>query len=134
MLKKLTILNGELSIKFNSLNTRYTVNMTTNEEELKLEYEIDEKDNISIYNNHLENDKTEVVITVYNDEESMSYYLEVYKMQEELVEKEEDYFASLEVKTDTYTKEYVAPLIAGICFLIILFLFTVLFKKRKNAK
>lgn len=134
MLKKLTILNGELSIKFNSLNTRYTVNMTTNEEELKLEYEIDEKDNISIYNNHLENDKTEVVITVYNDEESMSYYLEVYKMQEELVEKEEDYFASLEVKTDTYNKEYVAPLIAGICFLIILFLFTVLFKKRKNAK
>ena len=131
MLKKLTILNGELSIKFNSLNTRYTVNMTTNEEELKLEYEIDEKDNISIYNNHLENDKTEVVITVYNDEESMSYYLEVYKMQEEL---EEDYFASLEVKTDTYNKEYVAPLIAGICFLIILFLFTVLFKKRKNAK
>ena len=134
MLKKLTILNGELSIKFNSLNTRYTVNMTTNEEELKLEYEIDEKDNISIYNNHLENDKTEVVITVYNDEESMSYYLEVYKMQEKLVEKEEDYFASLEVKTDTYNKEYVAPLIAGICFLIILFLFTVLFKKRKNAK
>ena len=134
MLKKLTILNVELSIKFNSLNTRYTVNMTTNEEELKLEYEIDEKDNISIYNNHLENDKTEVVITVYNDEESMSYYLEVYKMQEELVEKEEDYFASLEVKTDTYNKEYVAPLIAGICFLIILFLFTVLFKKRKNAK
>ena len=134
MLKKLTILNFILSIKFNSLNTRYTVNMTTNEEELKLEYEIDEKDNISIYNNHLENDKTEVVITVYNDEESMSYYLEVYKMQEELVEKEEDYFASLEVKTDTYNKEYVAPLIAGICFLIILFLFTVLFKKRKNAK
>ena len=133
MLKKLTILNGELSIKFNSLNTRYTVNMTTNEEELKLEYEIDEKDNISIYNNHLENDKTEVVITVYNDEESMSYYLEVYKMQEELVEKEEDYFASLEVKTDTYNKEYVAPLIAGICFLIILFLFTVLLKKRKKC-
>lgn len=133
MLKKLTILNGELSIKFNSLNTRYTVNMTTNEEELKLEYEIDEKDNISIYNNHLENDKTEVVITVYNDEESMSYYLEVYKMQEELVEKEEDYFASLEVKTDTYTKEYVAPLIAGICFLIILFFFTVLFKKKKKC-
>lgn len=133
MLKKLTILNGELSIKFNSLNTRYTVNMTTNEEELKLEYEIDEKDNISIYNNHLENDKTEVVITVYNDEESMSYYLEVYKMQEELVEKEEDYFASLEVKTDTYNKEYVAPLIAGICFLIILFFFTVLFKKKKKC-
>lgn len=133
MLKKLTILNGELSIKFNSLNTRYTVNMTTNEEELKLEYEIDEKDNISIYNNHLENDKTEVVITVYNDEESMSYYLEVYKMQEELVEKEEDYFASLEVKADTYTKEYVAPLIAGICFLIILFFFTVLFKKKKKC-
>ena len=134
MLKKLEILNGELSVKFETLNTRYTVKMTTNEEELKLEYEIDEKDNISIYNNHLENDKTEVVITVYNDEESMSYYLEVYKMQEELVEKEEDYFASLEVKTDTYNKEYVAPLIAGICFLIILFLFTVLFKKRKNAK
>ena len=134
MLKKLTLLNGELSLKFNSLNTRYTVHMTTDEEELKLEYEIEEEDKISIYNNHLEEDKTEVVITVYNEEEQMSYYLEVYKMKEELTTETEDYFASLEVKSDTYTPEYVAPLIAIICFLIILFFFTVLFKKRKNAK
>lgn len=133
MLKKLTILNGELSIKFNSLNTRYTVNMTTNEEELKLEYEIDEKDNISIYNNHLENDKTEVVITVYNDEESMSYYLEVYPKKEEQVTEVEDYFASLEVKSEEKMPEYVAPLIAVTCFLLILFLFAILFKKKKKC-
>lgn len=132
MLKKLKILNGELSIKFDPLNTRYTVNMTDTSEELKLEIEKDEEDEISIFNNHITNNPTEVVITVYNEEEVMSYYLEVYKMKSETVQGSEDYFASLEVKTDTYTPEYVAPLIAGSCFLIILLVFTILFKKRKN--
>ena len=132
MLKKLSILNGELSVKFDSLNTRYTVNMTSDDTELKLEYEIDEEDQISIFNNELNDDVTEVVITVYNDEEMMSYYLEVYKMKSDTATNMEDYFASLELSTDTYMPDYIAPLIASICFLIILFFFAFLFKSRKK--
>ena len=72
MLKKLEILNGELSIKFDPLNTRYTVKMSTNEEELKINYEIEDDDNISIFNNNITEDNTEVVITVYNNKEMTS--------------------------------------------------------------
>ena len=132
MLKKLEILNGELSVKFEPLNTRYTVKMTTNEEELKINYEIEEDDSISIFNNQITKDNTEVVITVYNDEEMMSYYLEVYQMEDKEVTNSENYFKSLEIKSDAYTPEYIAPLIAGVCFVCILFLFAVLFKKKKK--
>lgn len=134
MFKKLEILNGELSVKFDPLNTRYTVKMSTNEEELKINYEIEDDDNISIFNNNITEDDTQVVITVYNDEEMTSYYLEVYKDKNEEANASEDYFKSLEIKSDTYTSEYVAPLIAGVCFVLILFLFTALFKKRKKCK
>ena len=134
MLKKLTILNGELSLKFDPLNTRYTVNMTSLAERLELEYEIDSDDQISIFNNNLVDDKEEVVITVYNDEEMMSYYLEVYQMEDKEVTNSENYFKSLEIKSDAYTPEYIAPLIAGVCFVCILFLFTVLFKKKKKCQ
>ena len=68
MLKKLTILNGELSLKFDPLNTRYTVNMTTQDKELQLELDSDENSEISIFNNNIEEDQNEVVITVYSDE------------------------------------------------------------------
>ena len=78
MLKRLTILNGELSVKFDPLNTRYTVHTDSSVEKLEIEYEIEENDQISIFNNQINDDQNEIVITVYNDEESMSYYLEVY--------------------------------------------------------
>ena len=68
MLEKLTILNGELSVKFDPLNTRYTVNMTTQDKELQLELDSDENSEISIFNNNIEEDQNEVVITVYSDE------------------------------------------------------------------
>lgn len=132
MLKKLTILNGELSLKFDPLNTRYTVNMTSSAERLELEYEIDSDDQISIFNNNLVDDKEEVVITVYNDEEMMSYYLEVYKMESDEVSDFEDYFASLELKSDTKMPSYVAPSIASGCFLLILIIFSILFKRAKR--
>lgn len=132
MLKKLEVLNGELSVQFDPLNTRYTVKMTSEDSQLKLEVEANENDEISIFNNEITDVKTEVVITVYNDEEMMSYYLEVYPLQSDEAASNEDYFSSLEIKTDTYMPEYIAPLIGGICFLIILFLFCILFKKKKK--
>ena len=134
MLKKLTILNGDLSVKFDPLNTRYTVNMNTNDKKLELEYEVEEGNNVSIFNNHSEEGRNEIVVTVYNDEEMMSYYLEVFQNTSSIVTNSEDYFASLEVKGKEDIPEYVAPTIASICFLIILLSFTFLFKKKKKCK
>lgn len=133
MLKKLTILNGELSVKFDSLNTRYTIHTDSEIEKLEIEYEIDENDQISIFNNQISNEQSEIVITVYNDEESMSYYLEVYNTQTTLKEDNMKYLESLELNKDETMPEYIAPTIAGVCFLLILFFFIILFKKKKKC-
>lgn len=134
MLKDLKILNGELSVKFDPLNTRYTVNMTNSDTKLELEYEIDEDDEISIFGNSLDGQDDLVVISVYNDDELMSYYLEINFLESKNVNLEQDYFASLELNSKREVPKYVAPLIAGVCFLIILFFFAILFKKRKCTK
>lgn len=134
MLKDLKILNGELSVKFDPLNTRYTVNMTNSDTKLELEYEIDEDDEISIFGNSLDGQDDLVVISVYNDDELMSYYLEINFLESKNVNLEQDYFASLELNSKQEVPKYVAPLIAGVCFLIILFFFAILFKKRKRTK
>ena len=134
MLKDLKILNGELSVKFDPLNTRYTVNMTNSDTKLELEYEIDEDDEISIFGNSLDGQDDLVVISVYNDDELMSYYLEINPLESKNVNLEQDYFASLELNSKQEVPKYVAPLIAGVCFLIILFFFAILFKKRKCTK
>ena len=133
MLKRLTILNGELSVKFDPLNTRYTVHTDSSVEKLEIEYEIEENDQISIFNNQINDDQNEIVITVYNDEESMSYYLEVYNTQTTLKEDNIKYLESLELNKDETMPEYIAPTIAGVCFLIILFIFIILFKKKKKC-
>ena len=134
MLKDLKILNGELSVKFDPLNTRYTVNMTNSDTKLELEYKIDEDDEISIFGNSLDGQDDLVVISVYNDDELMSYYLEINFLESKNVNLEQDYFASLELNSKQEVPKYVAPLIAGVCFLIILFFFAILFKKRKYTK
>lgn len=134
MLKDLKILNGELSVKFDPLNTRYTVNMTNSDTKLELAYEIDEDDEISIFGNSLDGQDDLVVISVYNDDELMSYYLEINFLESKNVNLEQDYFASLELNSKQEVPKYVAPLIAGVCFLIILFFFAILFKKRKCTK
>ena len=134
MLKDLKILNGELSVKFDPLNTRYTVNMTNSDTKLELEYEIDEDDEISIFGNSLDGQDDLVVISVYNDDELMSYYLEINPLESKNVNLEQDYFASLELNSKQEVPKYVAPVIAGVCFLIILFFFAILFKKRKCTK
>ena len=134
MLKDLKILNGELSVKFDPLNTRYTVNMTNSDTKLELEYEIDEDAEISIFGNSLDGQDDLVVISVYNDDELMSYYLEINFLESKNVNLEQDYFASLELNSKQEVPKYVAPVIAGVCFLIILFFFAILFKKRKCTK
>ena len=128
MLKRLTILNGELSVKFDPLNTRYTVHTDSSVEKLEIEYEIEENDQISIFNNQINDDQNEIVITVYNDEESMSYYSTQTTLKEDNIK----YLESLELNKDETVPAYVAPTIAGVCFLIILFFFIILFKKRKK--
>ncbi len=115
MLKELKILNGELSLEFDSLNTIYTVNLSNDDNMLLLEYKIDENDNISIKGNNLIEGKNEVVITVYNDKNSTSYYLEVYKDSSTNVVLNTSKEVGINV-AKTEMPDYVVPSIAVVCY------------------
>ncbi len=132
MLKDLKIINGDMSLKFDSLNTIYTIDLTDDSSVLKFQHEIDEKDNISIVGNDLKDGMNEVVLTVYNDKEMMSYYLYVYKEEILQASNNVETQIALNIKQNDKISDYALPSISVICFLTILLLFTLLFKKRKN--
>jgi len=133
MLKDLKIINGEMSLKFEPLNTIYTINLTDDANVLKFQYEIEEGDNISIVGNELFGGTNEIVITVYNDLEEMSYYLYVYK--EIILNASENVNIGTELNINDKTKisDYALPSISVVCFLLILFFFVLLFKKNKKS-
>ncbi len=130
MLKDLEILNGELSLEFNSLNTIYTIDVSSDTTKLELEYIASPGTEISIIGNNLTNPLNEVVITVFNDEESMSYYLYVYKEESSEVSPDLSSGTALNIATNSKIFNYAVPVISSVCFLTILLLFTFLFHKR----
>lgn len=133
MLKDLKILNGEMPLEFDPLNTVYTINMDGNNKELEFEYKIDENDNISIVGNDLREGENNLVITVYNDEKMMSYYLTVYCESTSQVNNNLNEIANLELASKEIPS-YIVSSIGVICFLTILLFFTLLFKKTKNYR
>lgn len=133
MLKDLKILNGEMTLKFDSLNTVYTINMLEDDSELKFEYEIDEDNHISIFDNKLDSDENIVVITVYNDEKMMSYYLKVYQKMTTTMNKNVNNMTSLGIEAKKEVPSYAVSSIGAVCFLTILLFFTLLFKKNKKC-
>lgn len=133
MLKDLKILNGEMPLEFDPLNTVYTINMDGNNKELEFEYKIDENDNISIVGNDLREGENNLVITVYNDEKMMSYYLTVYCESTSQVNNNLNEIANLELASKEIPS-YIVSSIGVVCFLTILLFFTLLFKKTKNYR
>lgn len=132
MLLDLVILNGEMSLKFDPLNTKYTITLNNNANELKIDYKLKEGCEISISGNNLIKNKNELILKVYNDTESVNYYLTVYKENTTNVSTNNLLAQEVEVAPKV-VPNYVAPLISSICFIAILLLFTLLFKKRKNT-
>lgn len=134
MLKDLKILNGEMPLEFDPLNTVYTINMNGNNKELEFEYKIADTDSISIIGNDLKEGENNLVITVYNDEKMMSYYLTVYRNCTSQVNNSLNEMTNLELASKEEIPSYVVSSIGVICFLTILLFFTLLFKKNKNYR
>lgn len=131
MLEELKVLNGELSIDFNSLNSKYTVFLNENENKLDIEYKLKSNANITIEDNYNLEDGSIVIISVTDGKETMDYYFNVYINKTEEVNKSIVNGTLLEVDSKKEASEYVGPGIASLCFLLILFLFVFLFHKRK---
>lgn len=133
MLHNLEILNGEMSPAFETNNLTYTVFIEDNINNLEIDYDVDEDISVNIIGNeNLEVGENIVYLELSREGKVESTYtLEVTK--------EEAYVASktiLEPTTDITVKEelpsYVAPLIGGICFLLILLSFLIIFHKKKR--
>ncbi len=128
MLEDLKVLNGTMSLDFDSLNNIYTISVEEDVQELDLDYKVSTGYNISIIGNNLTNNLNEVVISVYNDEEVNSYYL--YVTKEVNVAQVVDNNTNLEIKEEI--NPLVLPSIASLCFIIILLLFVIIYKNKKN--
>ena len=85
-----------------------------------------------IDNHDLVPGENEVYIQVIKNEEINTYTLLVNKKSSEAVVNYDYLLEPLEVEEEL--PEYVAPLIGGICFFIILCTFLLLFKKKKKHK
>lgn len=131
MLEELNILNGELSIDFDSLNSKYTVFLKENENMLDIEYKLKSDTNITIEGNYNLVDGSIVIIRVTDGKETMNYFFNVYINKTEQVNNSVINGIELEVNSKKEVSEYVGPGIACSCFLLILFLFVFLFHKKK---
>lgn len=135
LLQDLKVINGELSIPFNPYNMHYTVSLTDSSvTSLEFQYELKEDAQIEILNNNLNNDKTEILVKVFNDDESYTYYITVYKEESQDVSYYDHLVKRLESSTQKEVPKYAVPLISVSCFLLILLFFTLLFKKKKKYR
>ena len=133
VLEDLNIVNGELTPEFDIYNNIYSVSISEEIDELVIDYEVTDGYVVNVIDNHdLVPGENEVYIQVIKNEEINTYTLLVNKESSEAVVNYDYLLEPLEVEEEL--PEYVAPLIGGICFFIILCTFLLLFKKKKKHK
>ncbi len=129
MLQDLKILNGELSLKFDPYQTKYSVNVANDVSSLLFDYVVIDDAKVDILNNDLTR-SDEVRLKVTKDEKTTFYTFNVLK--EEEVSTSDMIAKELEVIAPKEISPYAVPSIASISFLLILFLFVLLFSKKKS--
>ena len=133
VLEDLNIVNGELTPEFDIYNNIYSVSVAGYVDELVIDFEVTDGYVVNVIDNHdLVPGENEVYIQVVKDDEVNTYTLLVNKKSSEAVVNYDYLLEPLEVEEEL--PEYVAPLIGGICFFIILCTFLLLFKKKKKHK
>ena len=133
MLEDLNIVNGELTPEFDIYNNIYSVSISEEIDELVIDYKVTDGYVVNVIDNHdLVPGENEVYIQVIKNEEINTYTLLVNKKSSEAVVNYDYLLEPLEVEEEL--PEYVAPLIGGICFFIILCTFLLLFKRKKKYK
>lgn len=130
MIEELNILNGKLDLEFDKYNNIYTVEVEENINKLEFTYKISEGYNISVNNNVLDEDINYVYVNVYNDTDFNTYTFIVNKNISETTSLIDDYKSKIFVKEEKVSKGEVIGIISG-CFIILLIVFILLFKKKK---
>ena len=134
MLKDLEILNGKLSPQYDVYNNIYTISIDEDIYSLVLNYELEENAKINIIGNEdFQVGENVVYLEVYNENDKETITLYVNKKEEQKASViDPNIIEKVEVTPDM--PKYIAPLIGGSCFLIILITFCLLFAKRRIKK
>lgn len=133
MLNDLKVLNGNLELKFNEYTYEYTVVVDRNVNSLELDYKLEEDCYIKIRNNALVDGENIVYLDVYNIDNEITYTLYVYKETTNAVSGIDNYKKALEVSSsNNVIKPYKVQLLSTGIFLIIVVLFSLIFKKSKK--
>lgn len=130
MISDLKILNGELDLEFNEYIYEYTVNVGIDVDALELQYQSTCED-IEIRDNYLNKSMNVVYLDLNNEDDVTTYKFVVYKPVIEEVNSIEDYKKTLEVVKSENIDIYKVQLLGIGIFLVIIFVFTCFFKKRK---
>ena len=130
MLKNLEILNGVMTPEYDIYNNIYTV-MLIDADKLDISYEtMNENDEVGIIGNeNLKVGENHIEINISNGEDVNKIDLIVNKTLSSVGEFNNTYQA-VELEQAQKMPEFVGPLIASICFILILLLFYLLFSKK----
>ena len=130
MLNSLEVVNGSISPEFKPDVFEYTVNVSDEVLALVLNCKADEGATITVYgNDYLTEGENHVIIEVYKDE-LITYTLTVYKSEETEVVDMYTNAQVLEVSQDSpWYEDYIIPIISICCFITIITLFSIIFKK-----
>lgn len=129
VLKDLIVKNGELSLPFEKYNTEYTVTLEETEFNIDFDYKVEEGVTVAINNNHdLENNSV-VTLTLTKDENSVNYKFHVLKESEENITVFNENVAEV---NNNFMYRYRIYIIPSICFILILIIYKILFRKHKK--
>lgn len=130
MLENLEIANGEMTPKFDKYTDTYSVRIKSDIDNLDLKLKTENDEDYKIYGNYnLEEGENIVTIEINSEKGKHIYTLIVNKERLETVTSIDPNLETVEVRKEL--PEYVGPLIACVCFLIILFTFVLLFRRKK---
>lgn len=130
MLKDLKVLNGNLELAFDEFNYEYTVEVSDDTDKLELELKYDDGVNVSVIDNELKNSDNIVYVKASKDDKEDIYTLYVHKKITNEVTGIDLFKDSLEVKTEEL-ELYKVQILGISIFLILVIIFSLLFKKKK---
>ena len=132
MLKELNIKNGILELEFNQYTYEYTVLVDDEVLSLEFEYELENNSQLEIINNKIAEGENIINLRVFSEEDEIVYTFYVYKEKTNMVNSIDIYKKTLEVSSKNEIPLYKVQLLTGGIFLIIVILFSIIFKRKRT--
>lgn len=127
-MNNLEVLNGEMALKYDKNIDTYSIKVSSDVNALEIKYELDDTSTLNIYGNTLLSPGENKVILACKNNDDIRYITLVVNKEKALKT------TSLNVDYRNEKKvlpSFTIPLIASICFVLILITYYLLFKKKK---